>query len=108
MLIGIGQALTFLDEIKISYAGTTLQAKDGTNVQSFSQELVENTLPTVHVIPGKIEAEAFTTMDGIALENTTDIGGGQNIGYLPDRRPWRVEIHRGDLKDQNEIQGLSN
>ena len=82
VLIGIGQALTFLDEIKISYAGTTLQAKDGTNVQSFSQELVENTLPTVHVIPGKIEAEAFTTMDGIALENTTDIGGGQNIGYL--------------------------
>ena len=44
--------------------------------------MVENTLPTVHVIPGKIEAEAYSSMDGISLENTTDIGGGQNIGYL--------------------------
>ena len=78
----VGQALTFLDEIKVSYAGTALKAKDGTSVQSFTQELVENTLPTVHVIPGKIEAEAFSSMDGISLENTTDIGGGQNIGYL--------------------------
>ena len=82
VLLTVGQALTFLDEIKVSYAGTVLKAKDGTNVQPFTQELVENTLPTVHVIPGKIEAEAFSSMDGISLENTTDIGGGQNIGYL--------------------------
>ena len=44
-----------------------MKAKDGTSVDPFTQELVENTLPTVHVIPGKIEAEAYSSMDGISL-----------------------------------------
>ena len=33
-------------------------------------------------IPGKIEAEAYTSMSGIATEATADAGGGQNIGYI--------------------------
>ena len=33
-------------------------------------------------VPGKIEAEDYETQVGIELENTTDTGGGQNIGYL--------------------------
>ena len=32
-------------------------------------------------IPGTIEAELFTAMSGIQLEQTTDVGGGQNVGY---------------------------
>ena len=35
--------------------GTTLKAKDGTSVDPFSFELVENTLPTVHVVPVKLK-----------------------------------------------------
>ena len=81
-ILTLSQNMTFLDEMKVSYAGTTLKAKDGTSVDPFSLELVENTLPTVHVVPGKIEAEAYSDMDGISLENTSDVGGGQNIGYL--------------------------
>ena len=81
-ILTLNQNMTFLDEMKVSYSGTTLKAKDGTSVDPFTQELVENTLPTVHVIPGKIEAEAYSSMDGISLENTSDVGGGQNIGYL--------------------------
>ncbi len=81
-LVEVGQAMTFLDEIKISYSGSSLKALDGTLVQTFTIELVENLLPTVQVIPGKIEAEAYTSMQGISVENTSDVGGGQNIGYL--------------------------
>ena len=81
-LVEVAQAMTFLDEIKISYSGTSLKAVDGTLVQGFTLELVENLLPTVQVIPGKIEAEAYTSMQGISVENTSDLGGGQNIGYL--------------------------
>ena len=81
-ILTLSQNMTFLDEMKVSYAGTTLKAKDGTSVDPFSLELVENTLPTVHVVPGKIEAEAYSDMDGITIENTSDVGGGQNIGYL--------------------------
>ena len=82
LILTLANSMTFLDEMKVSYSGTSLKAKDGTEVKPFTLELVENTLPTVHVIPGKIEAEEYTSMDGISLENTTDAGGGQNIGYL--------------------------
>lgn len=32
-------------------------------------------------VPGLVEAEVFTAMLGIQLEATTDIGGGENVGY---------------------------
>jgi len=35
-------------------------------------------------VPGRIEAEAYETQSGIELENTTDDGGGQNIGFLDE------------------------
>jgi lysophospholipase L1-like esterase len=38
-------------------------------------------------IPAKIEAEAFTAMNGILLEGTSDIGGGQNVGWI-DQGDW--------------------
>jgi len=30
----------------------------------------------------RIQAENYTAMSGIQLENTTDVGGGQNVGYI--------------------------
>ena len=30
----------------------------------------------------KVEAECFSSQDGIQLETTTDTGGGQNVGYI--------------------------
>jgi hypothetical protein len=35
----------------------------------------------------KLEAEAFTAQNGIQTENTSDAGGGQNIGYV-DINDW--------------------
>jgi len=39
------------------------------------------------LIPGKIEAEDYTSMLGIQKENTTDVGGGENVGWL-DPNDW--------------------
>jgi len=36
----------------------------------------------VHALPGKIEAEDYFEQNGVELENTTDAGGGKNIGFL--------------------------
>jgi endoglucanase len=36
----------------------------------------------VPVVPGKVEAENYTTMLGVQKETTTDAGGGQNLGYI--------------------------
>lgn len=38
-------------------------------------------------IPGKIEAESYFTSFGVELENTTDTGGGKNVGFL-DPADW--------------------
>ncbi len=38
-------------------------------------------------IPATIQAEAYDEMFGIQLENTTDVGGGQNVGYC-DPGDW--------------------
>lgn len=36
-------------------------------------------------VPATLQAEAFTAMSGVQLENCSDTGGGQNVGYFdPD------------------------
>jgi len=58
-----------------------VSSTDGTLLQDFNNLQVKNNLPVYTSIPGKIEAEAFTINQGLQLETTSDVGGGQNIGY---------------------------
>ncbi|SDF25897.1 Por secretion system C-terminal sorting domain-containing protein [Dyadobacter soli] len=46
---------------------------------SFSIQAQSNTL-----LPGKIEAEAFTAMHAVGTENTSDADGGLNVGWIQD------------------------
>ncbi|PCK08951.1 MAG: hypothetical protein COA42_06325 [Alteromonadaceae bacterium] len=44
--------------------------------------------PTPTPVPsGKVEAEDFSAMSGVLLEDTTDAGGGQNVGWI-DTGDW--------------------
>jgi len=43
--------------------------------------------PTLSPIPGKIEAESFSSMSGIQTESTSDAGGGLNVGWQ-DNNDW--------------------
>ncbi|MEL7219990.1 MAG: carbohydrate-binding protein [Bacteroidota bacterium] len=79
---GVDYILKSTEEIKISYNGNLVNATDGTALSPFTLEDVENNLSFVHQIPGRIQAEAFVFQSGIELETTTDVGGGQNIGFL--------------------------
>ncbi|MHA7057421.1 carbohydrate-binding protein [Aquimarina sp. M1] len=49
-------------------------------------------------IPGKIEAENYTAEFGTELENTTDVGGGKNVGYLDvnDILEYNVQVSGTD------------
>jgi Carbohydrate binding module (family 6)/Bacterial Ig-like domain (group 2)/Cellulase (glycosyl hydrolase family 5)/Secretion system C-terminal sorting domain len=40
-----------------------------------------STVSSGSAIPGKIEAESYSSMSGIQTEDTRDIGGGSNVGY---------------------------
>jgi endoglucanase len=38
-------------------------------------------------LPGKLQAESYTTMSGVVIEPTTDTGGGSDVGYI-DTNDW--------------------
>ena len=70
------------DSIKITYSGTSVISNDNKSLIKFVDVLAKNTISFVHGIPGKIEAEHFFFQKGMELENTSDDGGGFNIGSL--------------------------
>jgi hypothetical protein len=69
------------DNVRLSYSDGQVKATDGTMLENFSDLPVKNNLPVHLAIPGKIEAEAFSFNQGLQVENTTDVGGGQNVGF---------------------------
>jgi aryl-phospho-beta-D-glucosidase BglC (GH1 family) len=94
IIIGIDLAIYDIDDIKLSYSGGQVKATDGSLLQDFNNLQVKNNLPVYAKIPGKIEAEAFSVNQGLALENTTDVGGGQNVGYtnVGDFLDYKVRV----------------
>ena len=82
ILIEIDQDIQPTDSILISYDGNSVKSTDNKKLSIFSDKLVDNTISFVHNIPGKIEAEHFFFQKGMELENTSDEGGGFNIGSL--------------------------
>jgi hypothetical protein len=63
-----------------TFRSTATDNKGGTGIDD-----VTITLPVI--LPAKIEAEAYTSMNGIQTESTADEGGGLNVGYI-DNGDW--------------------
>lgn len=83
------------NDIKINYSGQgVLSALAGVALDEIVDLPVSNHLPTHFKIPGKIEAEDFYVNEGLGLEETTDTGGGQNIGYtsVGDYLEYRINV----------------
>ena len=70
------------DLIQISYTANHVLSTDGIPLESFLLEPVKNNAQFVHVIPTIIESEEYGNQLGAQLENTGDVGGGQNVGFL--------------------------
>ncbi|MEI6888934.1 MAG: carbohydrate-binding protein [Bacteroidales bacterium] len=94
VIISLDQQITAIDTLEISCIGGKLRSADGTALEDFSKLRVKNNLPAYLTIPGKIEAEAFSFNQGLQLENTTDVGGGQDVGYTNtgDYLDYRVRV----------------
>ncbi|WP_262707745.1 carbohydrate-binding protein [Larkinella knui] len=45
-------------------------------------------------LPGRVEAESYENMSGVQTENTSDTGGGQNVGWIDDNdwMDYRVNV----------------
>ncbi len=99
IVLGLGQQIFSFDTIMLNYSNGHVQAGDGTLLENFSNLLVKNNLPSYLTIPGKIEAEAFSFNMGLQLETTTDIGGGQDVGFtnVGDYLDYRVNVLKSGL-----------
>ncbi|GAB2545946.1 carbohydrate-binding protein [Spirosoma aerophilum] len=65
---------------------TTL-SHDQVTTYTLSNTRTLTTLAAPFPIPGQIEAESFTTMNGVQTETTTDAGGGLNVTRI-DNDDW--------------------
>jgi endoglucanase len=73
-------AVKYGDAIKISYTGTAILS--GAQIlENFSLKTVRNALAFSFTLPGTIQAEDFSFNNGYQLEDCTDTGGGQDLGY---------------------------
>jgi beta-glucosidase len=78
------------DIITLSYSGESVFSYDSGQLMPFSMLNVYNGLTDqsdIFTLPGRIEAENYYNMSGIQTENTTDTGGGLNVGYI-DTGDW--------------------
>lgn len=84
------------DSILVSYVGNKVLSTDNKQLSAFSDKLVNNTISFIHNIPGKIEAEHFFFQKGMEIENTSDVGGGFNIGSLDnsDYADYNINVQK--------------
>ncbi|MBD3374749.1 carbohydrate-binding protein [candidate division KSB1 bacterium] len=86
--LGLDTGISDKDSLTVSYVSGHLVAKDGGNLALFQNQPVINlnqfVLPSLRV-PGRIQAEDWTRMSGVQTENSTDMGGGLNVGWIDDR-----------------------
>ena len=94
VIFTLEQPIFDIDVIRLNYTDGLVKGTDGSALQNFSNFIVKNNLPIYLLIPGKIEAEAFSVNNGLQLENTTDAGGGQNVGFTNtgDYLDYRVRV----------------
>lgn len=80
----LSASVHFDDVAEISYTPGAVKAADNGPLEKITRLSVENKViePAWAGIPGKIEAENYSSQWGIQTENTSDTGGGLNVGWF--------------------------
>ncbi len=97
--ISVDHIMNHTEVIKVTYIESGIESTDGSMLQAFTLEDVKNSLDFVHQIPTKIEAESFVEQSGIVLETSSDIGGGQNVGYLDPGDYMEYDVNISEAGD---------
>lgn len=79
----------YQDTATISYTPGVIKASDNGPLEGISNLTITNkiSVPTWISIPAKIEAENYSSQSGTQTENTSDTGGGLNVGWF-DNGDW--------------------
>ena len=81
--------IIYTDDVRVSYNGDLVKSTSGKALKSFTKLPIINNLNARFVLPGYVQVEDYYNMVGLGVENTSDTGGGKNIGYT----------HKGDYAD---------
>ena len=103
LIITLSDYLHYQDNIKINHTGGVINSDYNSVLGALIDFPVQNNLEERFYIPGLIQAESFTNQSGLATENTTDTGGGLNIGYtdVNDYAEYPVFISQSGIYDLN-------
>ncbi len=103
LIITLSDYLHYQDNIKINHTGGVINSDYNSVLGALIDFPVENNLEERFYIPGLIQAESFTNQYGLVTENTTDVGGGLNIGYtdVNDYAEYPVFISQSGIYDLN-------
>lgn len=76
--------LHYGDIISMSYTPGNVTSADKGSLEAFSNIAIDNQLsiPIWYTIPGKTEAENYALQYGTDKEQTSDTGGGLNVGWI--------------------------
>ena len=94
ILIKVNEALSFYDEISVSYFDGGIISDTGESLGNFTNFPVQNLIEIIKLVPGKIEAEDYESANGIGTEETTDTGLGLNIKDLHsgDNATYEIDV----------------
>ncbi len=87
IIIELDGTISAEDKVTLSYISGNIKSEDGGTLAAFDNEEMINFLvysPQVFSLPEKVEAENYSDMFGVQTENTSDIGGGLNVGWIDD------------------------
>lgn len=89
IVLSLGTPIKKGDEVFISYYGVDFESSDGGSLKSIINYEAYNLMNDndLFSLPCKIEAEEYYSMSGVQTENTTDILGGLNVGWI-DANDW--------------------
>lgn len=101
LVFSLNTGIQFEEEVSISYAGTGISSS-GLVLDTLVNFYVYNAVSSaasVHLIPGRIEAEHFYEMSGIQIEPCSDTGGGLNVGWIDpgDWMKYHVKVTQADM-----------
>lgn len=89
LVLRLSKPVVKSNAVTIAYTPGNYYSADGGKLEAFTAKTAYNILTEnkVHVLPALVQAEDYTAMSGIQTENTTDVGGGMNVGWI-DTGDW--------------------
>jgi beta-glucosidase len=94
LVLELEEAVSSRDLLQLNSTGGW-KAEDGSLSEAFSLD-VHNPVVDFLAVPGRIEAEDYSSMNGIQTEECSDVGGGLNVGYIEtnDHMVYHLDINQ--------------